>query len=187
MLKNICLSCGPAWNKWCLEPGNSIPYNITKQAVDILGLIWHDLLITSIQNMNVEPPEISNNDVGTHDSHTGASLYSALWGTHSTFMAKMFQLHNTFAILCADSLIQINSSGSYSILHQFYEAHQRSSRWRWRIMYVRFSRGLPKNKCPCLSSIFASAESKYNYLIMGSIVIKVVLYQTSKCARMLNG
>lgn len=52
---------------------------------------------------------------------------------------------------------------------------------------LQFSKGLQKNKCPCHPLIFAPAENKYNYLIMGSIEIKVVLYQTSERGRMLNG
>ncbi len=40
------------------------------------------------------------------------------------------------------------------------------------INYVRehilqFRRGLQKNPCPCLPLIFAAAENKYNYIIMG--------------------
>jgi len=52
---------------------------------------------------------------------------------------------------------------------------------------LQFSRGLQKNKCPCLPLIFVPAENKYNYLIMGSMEIKVVLYQTSERGSMLNG
>lgn len=52
---------------------------------------------------------------------------------------------------------------------------------------LQFRRGLQKNKCPYLVLIFAAAENKYNYLIMGSIEIKVVFYQTSERKRMLNG
>ncbi len=32
---------------------------------------------------------------------------------------------------------------------------------------LQFRRGLQKNPCPCLPLIFAAAENKYNYIIMG--------------------